>query len=99
MRSTQFTLGEEQPPSDGVVEAVATTMGVSATEVTPPLYEAIDPDALDRLFRSTGNGERGSFLMAFEYGDYEVTIRGDQSIVVEVTDSARSGSSRRADDV
>jgi hypothetical protein len=39
--------------SETVVAAVAEYKGVDAVELDPPLYRAIDPDALDRLFRES----------------------------------------------
>lgn len=38
------------PPSTQVVEAVATTLDVPSTQLTAPLHDAIDTDALDALF-------------------------------------------------
>lgn len=38
------------PPSTQVVEAVATTLNVPATQLTAPLHDSVDTDALDALF-------------------------------------------------
>jgi hypothetical protein len=41
-------------------------------ESRPPLHDAIDPEALDRLFRDRNTGE-----VRFSYLDYEITVDGD----------------------
>lgn len=67
--------------SDVVVRAVASVSGrkVIASgdgdgEVLPPLYEAIDPDALDRLFRRSEADRPPAGTVRFEYCDHEVTV-------------------------
>lgn len=52
-----------------VVAAVAETTGRPPTEL-PPLYEAIDPDALAEIA-----GER--ILIRFEYAGCRITIEGE----------------------
>jgi hypothetical protein len=53
--------------STAVLEELARREGVEKREL-PPLYDAIDPGALDRLFRGT----TGS--ITFEYLGYRVTV-------------------------
>jgi hypothetical protein len=57
------------------------TAGVASLENTTPdklqpLYEVIDPEALECLFRET----RGQ--LTFEYLDYEVTVSHDYSVEI-----------------
>ena len=65
-------------PSLRVIDAVA-----SATRTDPltmdPLYEAIDPDALDDLFTGAAVGGH----VHFEYAGHEVTVHADGSVVVD----------------
>jgi len=56
-------------PSDVVVRALSETMDVSQTEL-PPLYDAVDPDALDRF---VGGAPSGSEL-EFDYCGTAVTV-------------------------
>lgn len=64
------TVGPDQvSPSAQVVEAIAGTAGVPSTELSP-LYDAIDPDALDSL---VGSAEDGTEI-GFAYGEYDVTV-------------------------
>lgn len=61
-----------------VVQEVAEREGVDAMELDRPLYEAIDPDALDRLVRSLGGGPSASrFSVSFAYHGYGVTVWSD----------------------
>jgi hypothetical protein len=88
---------EEAMPSTQVVEAIARREGVSATELSPPLYEAINPDALDALLSRDSARENGSIEISFEYLGYDVSVESGD--VVEVSlDSAptRSSHSQRA---
>ena len=57
--------------SERVVDAVADHDGVSPLDISPPLFDAIDPDALDRLF---ADGRTG-VTVAFSYAGYRVTVR------------------------
>lgn len=62
-------------PSERVVEAVAIAEGVDETDL-PPLYDAIDPDALDSLFhpRPTGDDVDAMGAIYFTYNGHEVRV-------------------------
>lgn len=66
--------------SQQVIEAVATKEGEHPVELEQPLYDAVDPDALDVLF----SGPKQPETVRFTYLGYEVLIRGDGTI--DVTD-------------
>lgn len=68
-----------------VVEAVAAEEGVDPTDLSPPLYTAIDPDVLDAIF-SDGGEREGAGRLVFEYLGYEVTVRGDGGVSVAEVD-------------
>jgi len=63
------------PPSQTIVERIASHEGVEHTELVP-LYEAIDPEALDRLVE-TNRHEESALEIQFIYHGYEVTVNGD----------------------
>lgn len=63
-------------PSIAVVEAVAAEEGCEPTELPVPLYEYVDPEALD-AFVASATGARVSFA----YGKYEVAI-DDRGVTV-----------------
>ena len=75
--------GPTRKPSEAVVERVAALEGVSPLEVTPPLYSAIDPDALDSLFVSRTTGERRSGVrLQFSFNGYDVEVGRDGVVCV-----------------
>ena len=71
-------------PHEQVLWAVADAENITPIELRDPLYEAIDPDALDRLLE-TGTDD---VTVTFEYCGYSVTVRGDETVRLE---SARTG--------
>lgn len=80
------TRGNHAPPEDvlshAVIEAIAAREGISVTEVEPPefppLYEVVNPEALDSLFAPISPGDgRGPGSVTFTYADYEVTVHSD----------------------
>ena len=80
----------ESAPYDGeeslsavVIQAVADAAGLEPAELGTPLYDQIDPDALDNLFSDRHNGmPRGSGRVVFTLLDYEVTVYSDGHVVV-----------------
>lgn len=73
--------------SEAVVSAVADAKDISAVDVSPPLYDVIDPDALEALVASMtrGSGERAG-TVEFSYSGYEVTVTGDGFVSVTPVD-------------
>lgn len=67
-----------------IVSAVASIQEVDPMEIQPPLNEAIDPDALDRLFatRPTGGVRDGGYLV-FYLGDSRITVYGDGEVLID----------------
>ena len=67
--------------SIAVIEAVAEAEGVEPVEMESTLYEAVDPDALDRLF--TGRElEAFAGRVVFELGAHEVTVQSNGDVLV-----------------
>lgn len=81
----------EVSPSTAVVETVAIAAGREPT-VLEPLYETVDPDALDALIRS---GDRdstgGDTAVKLALDGYEVRVERGGTVVVS-PDEARSES-------
>lgn len=81
----------EVTPSTAVVETVAIAADREPT-VLEPLYETIDPDALDMLIRSMETSSiDGNATVTFALDAYELTVQRDGVIVVR-PDKARRGS-------
>jgi len=68
---------DELPPSTAIVQAVNTSADRPVADL-PPLYEVVDPDALDALF-----ADDGAFgVVTFEYAGHDVTVRADGTVEV-----------------
>jgi len=65
--------------SEAVIVAIAEKEGVDEQELDSPLFEVINPDALDSLFRNSGG------RVQFEYLDYQVTV--NHNGVVDVAEA------------
>lgn len=69
--------GEEQP-SEAVVRGVAAATGRSALDLTP-LFESVDPDALDALFGCLPDGTpRTPGRVVFPLDGCSVSVEGSQ---------------------
>ncbi|ADB62911.1 hypothetical protein Htur_4073 (plasmid) [Haloterrigena turkmenica DSM 5511] len=71
--------GSENTPVYAIVSAVAEAEGVDSIDL-PPLYNVIDPEALNALFTSD-SGTVSS--VEFEYAGYSVVVRGEGDVVVQ----------------
>lgn len=68
-----------------VVRTVAAYSGRPPKEL-PPLFEVVDPDALDLLFQPLDDGTpRQGGAVAFEYAGYHVRIDFDGRVDVSVS--------------
>ena len=71
------TLTTDEAVSIAVVDAVADLEDTTVADIDPPLYEVVDPDALDRLFMPTEDNDRNDGRVSFEYLEYTITITSD----------------------
>lgn len=76
---TKHDADTEFPLSTTVISAVADIAG-KRPEKLPPLYDYIDPEALDNLFGSRENNTVES--VSFEFAGYPVTVYGSGEVVV-----------------
>lgn len=74
---------ESDHVSVAIVEAVAEAEGVQPAELTPPLYDVVDTDALDRLFAPNSQRQLTEGTTRFTYNGYTVTVEADGEIRVE----------------
>lgn len=75
--------GFDESVSIAVVSAVSTRRGVSPTEL-PPLYEWIDPDALDALFKPTRRGGPRRGELEFTYDGHDIAIECGDGLEITV---------------
>lgn len=79
-------------PADGqastkVITAVADAKNVDPIDL-PPLYSAIDPDALDQLFQSEfPNTASGTTKVQFTFAGCDVVVDSENQVTVTPTDS------------
>lgn len=74
-------------PAENLVQmittAVAEAEGVDPWGL-PPLYDAVDPDALHSLINSRRQiGDQSSLEVTFGYHGYEVTVTGDGDVELD----------------
>lgn len=75
-----FQAGEDRPWSEAIVEAVATHAGhedpIAVADEFEPLYDAVDPSALNALFASTDATDRAARpgAVTFTYADRRITV-------------------------
>ncbi|RBI63912.1 hypothetical protein DMJ13_05230 [halophilic archaeon] len=76
-RSNRRTRREE-PVSRTVVQTVAERNDASVTEL-PPLYDSVDPDALNALVRRGGDDLR----ITFRFAGRQIVVDGDGTVTVD----------------
>ncbi|WP_424019302.1 HalOD1 output domain-containing protein [Halorientalis pallida] len=76
-------IGGNRSVSQSVVEAVAREKGVDPSDITPKLYEAVDPEALDRIFAGTSAAGQREGRIVFTYHGCEVTVHSEGSVSIE----------------
>lgn len=76
--------------SVSVVTAVADALDVDPTTVAVPMFERVDPDALDRLFADTADDRsRTEGYVAFPLWTLTVVVHADGDIYVHPPDDDR----------
>lgn len=69
-------------PSMAVIETVAIALDCEPTTIAP-LYESIDPDALDALLRQNGSlATANDVTVSFVVADRQVTVHSRGDVVV-----------------
>ncbi|SIR63192.1 hypothetical protein SAMN05421858_3016 [Haladaptatus litoreus] len=72
-----------EPISTVIAETIANHKGVDPADLEP-LYETIDPDALDALFAHRTDGTaRTTGQITFVHAGYEITVTSDRTVTVE----------------
>lgn len=70
-------------PSTAVVVALAEAKGIDPIELETPLYDVINPEALDMLFESrTAAASESAGVVSFTIDGYEVTVTSNQEVTV-----------------
>ena len=77
--STQFDW-VDTPPSIAVVEAISVAANREPLD-GPPLYDAVDSEALDDLFETEGRPP-ANLEVSFTYDGFDVTVTGAGTVTV-----------------
>lgn len=67
--------------SERIVAALAAVENVEPHEFDPPLYDSLDPEALDRLYGAAAE-RSGGLRLAFTVAGYEVVVTDDGHVLV-----------------
>jgi hypothetical protein len=85
---TEYDRDRDGSISSAVVEALAAVENVEPENLDVRLYDSVESDALDELYRATA--ERAEHLrVAFTLGSYEVVLEDGGQIVVRSRSDAR----------
>ncbi|MFB6074119.1 MAG: HalOD1 output domain-containing protein [Haloarculaceae archaeon] len=88
MASISMLSSEPSSADDTVIvaiaEAIAAREGVDPTELSPPLYRAIDTSALESLFDS--DRAAGDLTLSFTYANYRITVEPGPAVAVDSLD-------------
>ncbi|WP_277555084.1 HalOD1 output domain-containing protein [Halobaculum limi] len=79
--------GDTEPVSVRVVESVAAATNSRAVDLSP-LFETVEPDALDSLYPPHGPG---GIVIAFRYEGTIVELSGPGDVVVALEDDSAAG--------
>ena len=81
MSRTNAVDDKVETPSSVALAAIAAKRGCETTELETPLYESVDPDALDALLgRDDANHD---VYVGFTLGDSGVQVHGDGTVYVD----------------
>lgn len=77
----EFSFGTDESPSHAVIRAITEVKGVDPTEMAP-LYEVIEPDALDAMFDGTTQSEERNGLVSFRMDEFEIEITAARRVEI-----------------
>ncbi len=81
-------MSSETPLSVHLPQQLAAHQGVDPTELTPPVGEVIDIEALERTVSAAAGGHGTPTTVTFEYDTLTVTVEGSEDIEVSVESTA-----------
>ena len=78
-RPVEHTVESDSTPSEAVLRAVAEAERTEPFALDPPLYSAIDPEALDEF---VGSLNCGTGCVEFTYQGYEIRFHTSDSLLI-----------------
>lgn len=93
VNTTELAVGDESL-SMTIINAVADAKDVDPADLGTPLYEVVDPDAIDRLFQDRADGiPRPSGQIVFTMADCKVTVHDHDRVTVTPRNAENSDES------
>lgn len=80
----QYTPDEDEPLSSAIITALSEAKGRDITEEECVLYDTIDPDALNGMFRQ--QGDEDTVKVEFSTHDAIVILWGNGDLTIQVED-------------
>lgn len=74
----EFERGES--PSEAVLRSLAAVTGADQLEIEPPLFESIDPDALDQLIEAARSAD---ICVSFDHSNHRIVLDGTGNLLIE----------------
>lgn len=84
---TEHRFDADESPSQSVVRALADRQGVDPIELGP-LYDFVDPDALDAMFETTTHTADRAVHVSFRIGEFEIEVTPDRYVTVQAVAAA-----------
>ncbi len=78
---TQYDHTKQRPITEVIIDALAAVSGKDPLDL-PPLYEAIDPDALELIVREPNTAPTRSCFVGFALGDWGIIVTGSGEIQI-----------------
>ena len=78
---TQYDPEQNRPITEAVIDALTDVTGLDPLDL-PPLYEAVDPDALDLIVREPNAAPERSCFIGFSVGRWGVIVTGSGDIQI-----------------
>lgn len=78
---TEYGSEDDRSPVIAIVDALAEAAGVDPP-VLPPLYEFVDPDAINDLFADHSGASDADAMLGFQLNRWNVFVRADGRIRV-----------------
>ncbi|EMA42955.1 hypothetical protein C446_03601 [Halobiforma nitratireducens JCM 10879] len=67
-----------------MIEAVARKEDISPSELSPPLFSAVEPEALDALVQSDADSDPEQIEVTFTYLDYVVQVQSGPTVSISI---------------
>lgn len=78
-----YRIDDDQTATEAVLEAVSDQADTDVLDLAVPLYDAVDPDALESFYAAAADsGQMNSMSVSFTYYGYDVTVTGAGEVTI-----------------